>query len=430
MGSSSQTVSTTASQATIPTKSIMPLPTSINPQPLIPQFHKKWFPEGPTRCTGALVEIPYAEYSWSDSILSDDEVSTCIRRLQQWDPYWEMIDVLALTKSSTITSTSHVGTHKNGKPPVHQNRALEVRVEVPLIYQKTIKGWGENKPGPYSAYDSGDTRLLIRMLPCEPPQKPTGKSALKKGLMRSDCHLWPKGTFLMVDHLPIEIHQRKQQSHDPKQWSFLSRMLDATQCVRTPAAVTISATFHDTEPYYLCVAICKYRSPEDLFTSLMESTIEKLSKIKSIETAITHAKNNTVCVIDDDIDHDTNAPSSFTFQLTCPITMTMIRAPVRARQCCHFQCFDLLNFLCANATVSGTRWECPVCSDQVISVHDLQHCAFYQMLLDQCPRNEERGLPPPQIEFFSDGQWKTLDQSKRQHQQMTVAKVVEIIDIL
>ena len=230
--------------------------------------------------------------------------------------------------------------------------------------------------------------------------------------MRSDYHLWPKGTFLLVDNDPVGIVQRRQQNHDHSEWSYASCALDVTPLVESPASITISALFHDPEPYYLCAAVCRYRSPETLYSFLMNNSIQKLRMDECIQIAITSAKNNTVCVIDDDVDHDAASPSSLLFQLSCPITTMPIKTPVRAHQCTHFQCFDLLNFLCANENVSGTRWECPVCSKQVISVYDLQHCSFTQMLVDKYSDDQE---PPSRkrIEFFSDGQWKLLPEKRR-----------------
>jgi len=189
-------------------------------------------------------------------------------------------------------------------------------------------------------------------------------------------------------------------------------MLDVTQYAQTPETVTISGLFHDIEPYYLCAAICRYRSPEQLFLQLMKKSILKLSREESLQIALEYAKTNTVCVVDD-ADHDDSSPSSFLFKLTCPISSTLMKTPVRAPQCNHFQCFDLQNFVSMNANVSGTRWECPVCTDELISVYDLQHCALTEKMLTQY-RNEASSFRD-RVEFFSDGTWKLMAEKRKRY---------------
>jgi MIZ/SP-RING zinc finger len=271
----------------------------------------------------------------------------------------------------------------------------------------------ESTQGSNRSYDDGDVRLVLRMLPCQPPQRPTGKSASKKALMRSDYHLWPKGTFMQIDHIEREIVQRKQQSHDVTEWSYLCRMLDVTQFVQTPATVTITGLFHDPDPYYLCVAICRYRAPQHLYRILMDGSINKLSREDSIQVALEHAKKNAVVCLDDSVENDNSSPSSFIFKLTCPISSAVMTTPVRGRQCNHFQCFDLHNFLVVNANVSGTRWECPVCNDEVISTYDLELCALTEKMLTQY--KSEASLFRDRVQFFSDGTWKLMPEKRKRY---------------
>jgi MIZ/SP-RING zinc finger len=393
---------------------IPPIPTK--PQPSDAVFHKKWFPIGLPQFTGALAPRPMGEFSWKDSILTNNESLDVIRRLYTWEPYWDMVNILALTKTSIIESIAHMEKPKEADKdkflPPQQHRAFEVKLAVPLQYQKLIQGWNSPKGERRYIYESGEVRLLLRMLPCNPPQKPTGKSALKKKVMRSDYHIWPKGTFLQIDGAAREIVQRKQQSHNTSEWSYLSRMLDMTQFVEAPESITVSALTHDADPYYLCVSVCRYRPPENLFEFLMKDKIQILSREESIQIAMDYAKKNKVCVIDD-VDHDQCGSSSFLFKLTCPISSTLMATPVRSHQCNHFQCFDLLNFLYVNANVSGTRWECPVCNDQTISVFDLQHCALTEKLLQQF-KNEASSFRD-RVEFFSDGTWKLMPERRKRY---------------
>lgn len=378
--------------------------------------HKRWFAEALPKFTGALGKRPLGEFSWKQSALTEAEVDDAIRRLYIWDPYWEMLDILALTKNSSIDSIAHMDKpRENGKDhqPPTQNRAVEVKIAVPLHYQKLIKDWNRLRGDNRNTYEDGDVKLVLRMLPCQPPQRPTGKSAAKKKLMRSDYHLWPKGTFIQVDHVAREIVQRKQQSHNVTEWSYLCRMLDVTQFAQTPATVTITGLFHDPEPYYLCAAICRYRAPLQLYRTLMNGSIDKLSMEDSIQVALEYAQKNAVVCLDDGIENDNVSPSSFVFKLSCPISSTLMTTPVRGRQCNHFQCFDLQNFLTVNANISGTRWECPVCNDEVISTFDLELCALTEKLLTQY--KSDASLFRDRVQFFSDGTWKLMPEKRKRY---------------
>jgi hypothetical protein len=51
---------------------------------------------------------------------------------------------------------------------------------------------------------------------------PIDSMAMKKDL--ADTHLWPKGTFVEINGKPVNLVQRRQQSHDPRQWKVKSQL--------------------------------------------------------------------------------------------------------------------------------------------------------------------------------------------------------------
>lgn len=129
--------------------------------------------------------------------------------------------------------------------------------------------------------------------------------------------------------------------------------------------------------YAVHTAICEYVTPDDLYDQLMGNTTESESDViiptTSVKAATKMAKEvsmgQTVSIIDSDdedmkdkttADKERDPGKSLTFSLLCSITKTAIQTPVRGRNCGHLQCFDLRNFLHANASVSGGRWRCAV----------------------------------------------------------------------
>jgi hypothetical protein len=132
-----------------------------------------------------------------------------------------------------------------------------------------------------------------------------------------------------------------------------------------------------TGSFALHVAICEYVSPLTLYDHLMgrangsdaDVVIPKLSLRSAKKKAKEYMEGQTVSIIDSDDEEDRAendvekkpcGSKSLTFSLLCPISMTVMQTPVRARHCKHMQCFDLRSFLDANKTVTGGRWRCGV----------------------------------------------------------------------
>jgi hypothetical protein len=127
--------------------------------------------------------------------------------------------------------------------------------------------------------------------------------------------------------------------------------------------------------FALHVAICEFVSPDALYDQLMgrvaggDVVIPRMSLRSARKMAKEYFADQTVSIIDSD-DEEDNAGvdegknpcggKNLTFSLLCPISMTAMQTPVRARQCKHMQCFDLRNFLHANKNVAGGRWRCGV----------------------------------------------------------------------
>ena len=261
-----------------------------------------------------------------------------------------------------------------------------------------MTGWGKAR----NKYDQDEARLIVRMLPLETPSQ----KSVSKGKARADNHLWPKGTLLSICGEAKKIDQRKQEAHKPESWVGISCFFDATAGVtpdsRVRPEISLDLCCFEDKPFAICIAICKFQKPHTLYHLLMNKAISELSMKDSLDVARKWVKRNYVVLDDSDGDDQSG---SFTFKLTCSLSHSLIRTPVRGISCRHFQCFDFQNFLEMNQNATGTRWECPVCS-QTTSVYDLQHCALTKHILNQY--KDQASAQRDRVEFFSDGQWKLL----------------------
>ncbi|KAI8329425.1 hypothetical protein BC941DRAFT_443122 [Chlamydoabsidia padenii] len=88
---------------------------------------------------------------------------------------------------------------------------------------------------------------------------------------------------------------------------------------------------------------------------------------------------------DDDDDDIEVIQESVKLNPKCPISMTMIKIPVRGVQCKHPDCFDLYSFLYIN-TSPITSWKCPFCNNYS-PPNFLRRDLYFQHLLDSVPKN-------------------------------------------
>ena len=245
--------------------------------------------------------------------------------------------------------------------------------------------WGSPPEVKYQ-YMEGQRRLLLRMLPLKVSKPKKGYPA------QADCHLWPKGTFLQINGVPVSpqyIMQRKQQSHDLSEWKGMCAPLDLTPFIKNPERKNIlSLVTHEIAPYAVQICLAEYRKPETLTKMLLSTDtiqsksdirLRKLSYQKSVDLAKKYVSGQTV-VLDDDSDGD--EAMSQTFQITCPISMTALGVPVRGARCKHMQCVDLSHFLHTNSFPSGRRWKCVICDD-FVSADELVMCGLFERMVSK-----------------------------------------------
>jgi len=218
---------------------------------------------------------------------------------------------------------------------------------------------------------------------------------------------------LSVDDSLADIQQRKQQSHDLTEWKGPCKTLDLVQYIRRMGSNKVKALTLDSDSYFLCAAICKYHSHEKLYSELMRNSIKKLSKEVSIQLALIYAKKNQTVCLDDDTTNSNDDKTYFITHLNCVLSCNVMKTPVRAAQCNHFQCFDLWNFLYTNRNVTGTRWECPVCNNELVSVYDLQYCGLTAHMLEQY--KSEASTARDRVQFFSDGTWILMGEKRKRY---------------
>jgi len=334
-------------------------------------------------------------------------------RLASSEPYWMGVKNIHFGMTSKVDK---VEWSKGARHPTNEPKTVWTfnfnKWCDELIADKIIKKWGdESEKEP----KEGEFRLLLRMLPVDVDEK------MKK--KRADCHLWPKGTMLLVDDKVVpDLVQRKQQSHCLSEWKGMCKHFDLSSAIKFPLHKhKIQLCSCEAQQYYISITVCQYRSPQFLFRKLLGKEPEcknlpchELERL-SLEASMEKAKgliNQQAIVLDDEIEKSSNnngLVGKFVFSLIDPVAKKAIVTPVRGRKCKHWQCFDLANFLNSNVGVTGNRWRCPCC-ELFLKYNELQLCALTMAALDkfrdQVTPNRGR------VEFRLDETYELLPEEK------------------
>jgi len=330
-------------------------------------------------------------------------------RYSRWEPYWEVSHDLSLLNIQGVNVGYKTSAIVNPNtysdcPPLS---ALEIQFQTGNLVTLLKEGSFKKEPKEH--------RLILRALPLVVPEK------YKKA--RSDTPLWPKGTFIQHNGIPIAIHQRKQQGHDNNLWKGMSHMLDLTGlAIRAPSrsmTQRLEICTKEGEAYNFQLAICSYVPPQVLFERCVGDGPNSLTKL-SIEEGRSLVKHNldgkdAVVIDDSDGEDDTGLDSDIhlTYSLLCGASMSAIKTPVRGKKCKHMQCFDLANYLHSNNHVSGGRWRCLVCED-FVPVQDLMIDGFVAKILEE--HGDRVSSSRDKVEIYRNGTWKFLSENRLKYQ--------------
>ena len=258
-----------------------------------------------------------------------DMTSDTNLRLCKWDPFWTIKNLSSVGVTSPIDNIAVV------EPIEVYNIELQTAgyTKIKRFRRDLVQSWGQELASP----KHGDRRLLLRMLPMKRDAKTKQK--------RADCHQWPKGSYLMVNGVAVDIRQRKQQRHDRREWKMQSYLLDVTPHIKNPAnACDIAIACHDSQQFIFCVALCEYTSPDSLIQNILEPrslVLDRPSVKQMKQKAIRTAKQSVATIIDDSDSEDgkdsLEEKGKFVFSAYCPISKTVLKNPVRGKHCKHFQ---------------------------------------------------------------------------------------------
>ena len=332
-------------------------------------------------------------------------------RYSKWDPFWTCTSDFSILGGPGPSQERGLKT-----APIH-NASISYpdnpQTALGLVFQLPQDITREVNLGCAFRKMDGEKRLILRALPLVVPEK------YKK--LKSDTHLWPKGTFIQVNNTPCLLQQRKQQSHDEKLWKGMCQQFDLTEILNSRnvgAPLKVEVCAKDTDAYNFQLAICKYTPPQKLFEKCIGNNNGSIMKLSFEEGRALLQQNldQKDAVVLDDSDGDDDASSvdeSNIYSLLCGVSMAAIQTPVRGKNCKHIQCFDLRNYLHSNVNVSGGRWRCVVCED-FVSVQDLMIDGFMAKILED--HGKDVSTSRDKIKVYRDGTYELLSHNRLRFQ--------------
>ncbi|KAL3938593.1 MAG: hypothetical protein SGBAC_006534 [Bacillariaceae sp.] len=353
--------------------------------------------------------VKYHRYS---SVPGIDTVS---KRLASTEPYWHLVKAIGSGMTAMADRLEWPAGRGRGMNVPKTVWSMTLLSHNMKEIANKVKKWGEPSNNP----ENLECRLFLRMLPVNITEKMKAK--------RADCHLWPKGTMLVVDGKPQELSQRKQQSHAKEEWKGMCKHFDLSSIIENSLdSHTIQICSTDILPYWVSIGLCQYRPPEFHVRKLLGMEPESSSNPKnhrlqrlSLEASKKKLKqflDQPAIVLDDD--DDVNEIKSDggggVGKIVCPLvdshSMAVIKTAVRGKKCKHFSCFDLETFMIESRVVSGTRWRCHCC-ETFLKYHELQSCALTQQVLDKF--KDQVTAIRKRVEFRADETYELLPEDNR-----------------
>ncbi|GAX10125.1 E3 SUMO-protein ligase PIAS1 [Fistulifera solaris] len=324
------------------------------------------------------------------------------RRIREWEPYRNPIAYVSMGLTSAVESCLPEGNFARTTFSTQIDLSRS-KFNIAGKYPTTLA----NYPGIHWGTKVENLELALIMFPLKRNEKEQSK--------RADGHIWPKGSFLVVQSNPQELQQRRQESHDRSLWKGCSAPLDLAPLIKDPKRqIKIDLCSYDEDIYFYCVMLCSIQTPDALYRQLTQPgplALERVSRDQAMKIAVTIARRQVVQLdCDDDMDTETG---KLVFSLLCPLSKTAMETPVRSSKCSHWQCFDLKFFLETNRYISGARWRCGACDPRFVSPRELRICGLTADMIQEY--KDEISALRNRVELSEDGTYRLLEEKKVRH---------------
>ncbi|KAJ2456169.1 E3 SUMO-protein ligase pli1 [Coemansia sp. RSA 2336] len=192
-----------------------------------------------------------------------------------------------------------------------------------------------------------------------------------------------------------------------------ARPIDVTSLLQQKSDYTnrIDITYMSNPPLIIALMLTIQHTPQSLSAHIHKSS---LASIEQVRTQFFKTQSDDDDIIDE----------GALINLKCPLGLSRIKAPCRAKQCQHLQCFDCVTFLQFYSKIA--QWKCPVCSVAIKSWHDLIADSYFEDILQKTSESDE------QVYIDPSGDWKLKKDAetlRSSNKERTSKRPLEVEDV-
>ena len=178
-------------------------------------------------------------------------------------------------------------------------------------------------------------------------------------------HVWPVKGVLLVNH---KVAMKFETSGNPNARKRKDEPLNLTTLMNSGVNTIAMVIANDQNTYYMNLVVIRKKTEQELINEIKENNYLTVDKSKEFI-------RNLLVSRDPDL-----ISGSFMFELKCPLTMKLIKSPVRGINCSHIGCFDLEPYIGIQSTSKVNRWKCPLCHSYV---YEMTYDLFIKEMIDK-----------------------------------------------
>lgn len=217
--------------------------------------------------------------------------------------------------------------------------------------------------------------------------------------------IWPIKGYLLVND---KVAMRFETSPNPNARKRKDEPLNLTTLINCGNNTIALVVISDSNAYFLNVVLVRKKTEYQLIKEIKENNFISVEKSKEFI-------RNLLKSIDPDI-----VSGVFKCELKCPMTMTLMKAPVRGLNCSHIGCFDLEPYILMQSTSKVNRWKCPLCRSYVYEM-------IYDLYIKEIIDKTRGGVDGSIIEISPNADYKIIqeEEGKKNSKDLPLKRQIE-----
>ena len=217
--------------------------------------------------------------------------------------------------------------------------------------------------------------------------------------------IWPIKGYLLVND---KVAMKFETSPNPNARKRKDEPLNLTTLINCGVNTIALVVVADSNAYFMNVVLVSKKTENKLINEIKEKNSISVEKSKEFI-------RNLLKSMDPDI-----VSGVFKCELKCPMTMTLMKTPVRGLNCSHIACFDLEPYILMQSSSKVNRWKCPLCRSYVYEIiYDL----YIKEIIDKTGGGDDGSI----IEISPNADYKIIheEEGKKNSKDLPLKRQIE-----